>query len=324
MATYRKALPQMSRDLFITDGGIETDIIFHEGFKLPDFAAFVLLDDDKGYKTLRKYFQKQAELARDYGVGLVFETATWRSNPERGLKLGFSSSALVDINRRAVELLSEIRSEYENGKTKIVISGCLGPRGNSYFPTKAIMMSAEEAQEYHAVQIGTFSETEADMVTAITTPYVEEGIGITRAAQFYDMPVVISFVVETDGTLPMGQTLQDAIQQVDEATGNGPAYYMINCAHPSHFTTALSGGEPWLDRIHGIRGNASKKSHAELDFSVKLDEGDISELGQDYLTLLRSLKNLNVLGGCCGTDIRHIEEICKVALVYRDNTGIAV
>lgn len=317
MATYRKRLPQLSRDLFITDGGIETDLIFHEGFELPGFAAFVLLLNHNGYEALRRYFQRYAALARNYGVGLVFETATWRSNPEWGTRLGYSETVLANVNRKAVELLSEIRSECETEKTKIVISGCLGPRGDGYSPTT--IMSAEEAQEYHATQIGTFSTTEADMVTAITMNYVEEAIGIARAADALDMPSVISFTLETDGRLPTGQTLEDAVHQVDQATANRPAYYMINCAHPTHFADTLVGGKQWLNRIHGIRANASKKSHAELDFSVALDEGDPVVLAQEHDKLLQRLGNLNVLGGCCGTDLRHIEQLCKVALNYRRN-----
>ena len=322
MATYRNALPQLSRNIFITDGGIETDLIFHEGLDLPNFAAFVLLTNDNGYEALRKYFHRYAALARDYEVGLVFETATWRSSPEWGTSLGYSKSALANINHKAVELLNQIRREYENEKTKIVISGCLGPRGDGY--NSDHLMSALEAQEYHAVQIGTFSQTEADMVTAITMNYAEEAIGITEAAKSFGMPSVISFTVETDGKLPTGQTLKDAIHQVDKATANSPAYYMINCAHPSHFTNTLGSGESWLEKIRGVRANASKKSHAELDFSAILDEGDPFELAREHDALLKRLKNLNVLGGCCGTDLRHVEEICKVALHHRDSAGISM
>ncbi|MEP7135419.1 MAG: homocysteine S-methyltransferase family protein [Chloroflexota bacterium] len=322
MAKYRNALPQLSYNIFITDGGIETDLIFHDKLDLPSFAAFVLLANENGSEALRKYFHRYAALARDYEVGLVFETATWRSNPEWGRNLGYSETALADINRKAVELLSEIRGEYENEKTRIVISGCLGPRGDGYNPSN--LMSAKEAQEYHTVQIGTFSQTEADMVTAITMNYVEEAIGITEAAKSFGMPSVISFTVETDGKLPTGQTLKDAIHQTDNATGHSPAYYMINCAHPSHFTNILDGGEPWLERIHGIRANASRKSHADLDFSIELDDGNPIELAEDYNALLKRLKNLNVLGGCCGTDLRHIEEICKVALHHQSNANISL
>ena len=267
MTAYRHALPQLSGGIFITDGGIETDLIFHEGLDLPSFAAFVLLVDDNGYEALRKYFHSYAVLARGYQVGLVFETATWLSNHDWGTSLGYSQFALAQLNRKAVELLEEIRRQYENEKTKIVISGCLGPRGDGYNP--GILMSAKEAQAYHAEQIGTFSQTEADMVTAMTMTYAEEAIGIAEAAKSLGLPAVISFTLEPDGKLPTGQTLKDALRQVDKSTANRPAYYMINCAHPSHFTNILGGGDSWLERIHGVRANASKKSHADLDFHVK-------------------------------------------------------
>ena len=321
MPTYRHALPQLFCDLFLTDGGIETTLIFHEGLELPSFAAFALLKDNDGYAALCKYFRTYAALARNFEVGLILESATWRANLDWGTTLGYSAADLATLNRKAIALLCDIRSAYENEKTKIVISGCIGPRGDGYHPTA--MMSAEEAQEYHQSQINTFSTTEADMVTALTMNYVEEAIGITRAARSIGMPVVISFTVETDGKLPSGETMKDAIERVDEATYKAPAYYMINCAHPSHFTDSLVADEPWLARLGGIRANASTKSHAELNECVELDDGSPIELGQQHCTLLGKLKNLNVFGGCCGTDHRHVEEICKAVLLHRSSTSIA-
>ncbi len=312
MAKYRNKLPQLSNGIFLTDGGIETTLIFHEGLELPDFAAFHLLRDKEGYEALRKYFRTYAALARNYEVGFILESPTWRANPDWGMNLDYSEKELADVNRKAIDLLKEIRNEFEDEKTKMVISGCIGPRGDGYNPTN--VMSAEEARQYHIEQISTFSETDADMVTAITMNYVEEAIGITKAAKSVGMPVVISFTVETDGKLPTGQTLKDAIESVDEATSNTPAYYMINCAHPAHFESVLIADEPWLERIRGIRANASTKSHAELNDSEELDEGNPVELGRQHRELLSKLKNLNVLGGCCGTDHRHVEEICKVCI----------
>jgi len=309
MAKYRNKLPQLSNGIFLTDGGIETTLIFHEGLELPDFAAFHLLRDKEGYEALRKYFRTYAALARNYEVGFILESPTWRANLDWGMNLDYSEKELADVNRKAIDLLKEIRNEFEDEKTKMVISGCVGPRGDGYNPTS--VMSAEEAQKYHIAQIDTFSETDADMVTAITMNYVEEAIGITKAAKSVGMPVVISLTVETDGNLPTGQTLKDAIESVDEATSNAPAYYMINCAHPAHFESVLIADEPWLERIRGIRANASTKSHAELNDSEELDEGNPVELGRQHRELLSKLKNLNVLGGCCGTDHRHVEEICK-------------
>lgn len=312
MAKYRNDLPQLSGEVFLTDGGIETTLIFHEGLELPHFAAFHLLKDKKGKAALQKYFRTYAALARNYNVGFILESPTWRANPDWLMKLDYADSAVTEINRQSIALLQDIRREFENEKTKMVISGCVGPRGDGYVPTAA--MSAAEAQHYHRQQIGAFSVAGADMVTAITMNYVEEAIGITRAAQSAGLPVAISFTVETDGNLPTGQPLKDAIAQVDKATANAPVYYMINCAHPTHFESTLAGNEPWVQRIRGLRANASTQSHAELNESVELDQGHPEELGRQHRRLLSKMKNLNVFGGCCGTDHRHVEEICKSIL----------
>ena len=312
MAKYRHALPQLSGKLFLTDGGIETTLIFHEGLTLPYFAAFDLLQHATGQAALRKYFRTYAALARQYAVGCILESATWRASADWGAKLGYANAALVEMNRQAIALLHEIRQEYEHDNTPMVISGCIGPRGDGYNP--ASFMSAAEAEHYHAMQVTTFREAEADMVTAITMTYSAEAIGIARAAQAVDMPVALSFTVETDGRLPNGQTLQEAIEQVDDATGSAPAYYMINCAHPTHFAGALVAGAPWMARIRGLRANASTRSHAELDAAVELDTGNPQELGGQYRALRGRFPHLNVLGGCCGTDHRHVEEICQAVL----------
>ena len=312
MAKYRSDLPQLSGDLFLTDGGMETTLIFHEGLELPLFAAFDLMKSDEGCEALRKYFRPYASLAKKYEVGFILESPTWRANPDWGKKLGYSSQALADVNRESIQFLSDIRNQYQNEKTRMVISGCVGPRGDGYNP--AFLMTEEEAQSYHSPQLETFSETEADMVSAMTMTHVEEAIGIVRAAGSAGMPISISFTVETDGRLPTGQSLGAAIDQLEEATDSTTAYYMINCAHPLHFQDALEAGEPWAQKVRGLRANASTKSHAELDEAEELDDGKPVELGSQYRELRSSLSNLNVLGGCCGTDHRHIEEICKAFL----------
>jgi S-methylmethionine-dependent homocysteine/selenocysteine methylase len=312
MAKYRKQLPQLSRDFFLTDGGIETTLIFHEGLDLPEFAAFGLLKDARGSEALRSYFRTYAVLARKYAVGCILESATWRASADWGRRLGYSDDELAVLNQRAIALLCEIRAAYESAASPMVISGCVGPRGDGYSP--AALMSAEQAQQYHAAQIGTFSRAEADLVTAITMNYAEEAIGITRAATLAGVPVVISFTVETDGRLPTGQSLQAAIEQVDAATQRAPAYYMINCAHPQHFEHILASDEPWAERICGVRANASTKSHAELNDSTELDAGDPEEFGRQHRALFSRLPHLSIYGGCCGTDHRHIEAICQACL----------
>lgn len=315
-ARYRDDLPQLYGDTFLTDGGIETTLIFHEGFELPGFAAFELLMHARGRAALRRYFSTYAAIARKYELGFILESPTWRANPDWGWQLGYDSQALIDVNIQAISALSRIRDEYEGGSTKIVISGCIGPRGDGYKP--ASRMSEKQAESYHSFQINALSHTEADMVTALTMTYPEEAIGIVRAAQSAGMPVAISFTVETDGRLPGGASLGSAIERVDAVTESGAAYYMVNCAHPTHFIDALKANEAWIGRLRGIRANASRMSHAELDLAVDLDDGNPVELGIQYRQLSEVLPNLNVLGGCCGTDRRHIEQICQVCVPRKE------
>jgi len=309
---YRSALPQMTGSLFLTDGGIETTLIFHDGFELPDFAAFHLLKTAAGRDGLLKYFRAYADIARRFGTGLILESATWRASADWGARLGYTSEELAEANRTSIRLLEQIREEYESGPAHIVISGCVGPRGDGY--VAGLVMSVQQAENYHREEIETFAGTAADMICAITMNYVEEAIGIARAAQRARMPVVLSFTVETDGRLPTRQTLRAAIEQVDDSTGGYPRYYMINCAHPSHFEGVLADEGRWLGRVRGLRANASRKSHAELNESTVLDIGNPIELGSDYARVKGRLRHLNVMGGCCGTDHRHVEQIASACL----------
>lgn len=313
MSTYRDGLPQLGGELFLTDGGIETTLIFHDGLDLPYFAAFDLLRTTEGEEALRRYFRTYGALARRFGTGLVLESATWRASADWGEKLGYAPEALADANRRSIGLLEEVREEYATPEAPVVISGCLGPRGDGYVPDTA--MTAAEAEAYHLAQVEIFAGTAADLVTAITMNDAEEAVGIARAAKRAGLPVVISFTVETDGRLPTGQSLGSAVEQVDDATTEYSAYFMINCAHPTHFEKVVGTGGPWADRIRGLRANASRMSHAELDEAPELDAGDPVELGREYATLRATgLGQLNVMGGCCGTDDRHVEQIALACL----------
>lgn len=309
MSPYRKHLPQLDDTLYMTDGGLETTLIFHDGVDLPHFASFTLLDSEAGIERLRSYFERYIDIARAQGVGIVLEAPTWRANPDWGRLLGYDEVALASVNRRAIALLADIRAAWETPASRIVISGNLGPRGDGY--RADARMSAAEAHAYHAPQIRTFAHTDADMVAAFTLNYVDEAIGIVEAAKDAAMPVAISFTLETDGRLPSGDTLADAIRRTDEATAGYPVYYMINCAHPTHFESVLREDGAWRARIRGLRANASKRSHAELDESTELDVGNPHELGEQYRALRTLLPRLNVVGGCCGTDHRHVAAICS-------------
>ena len=312
MARYRQQLPQLSDDIFITDGGLETTLVFHDGLELPHFAAFDVLRQPDGAQRMRAYFKRYIDLAKKHGVGIILESPTWRASADWGRLLGYSPRELAEANRKSIALLAEMRDALETRQSRIVISGCLGPRGDGYNPSE--LLSPREAEAYHAEQIETFSETEADMVCAITMTHADEAIGIVRAATRTGMPVAVSFTVETDGRLPTGHSIKEAVEITDAATDSAPVYYMINCAHPTHFQGALATSEPWVDRIYGIRANASTCSHAELDAADELDDGDPAALGEQYQELRKLLNSLNVLGGCCGTDHRHIAAICSACV----------
>jgi S-methylmethionine-dependent homocysteine/selenocysteine methylase len=305
---HRHRLPQLDAARpFLTDGGLETTLIFHRGLDLPCFAAFDLLKDDRGRDELRSYFAPYLAVARERGVGFVLDTATWRANPDWAARLGYSLDDLDAANRAAVALAEEIRAAAEADGTPIVINGVIGPRGDGYDPGE--LTSADDAERYHARQIATFADSAADMVTGVTMTHPEEAIGIARAAREHGLPAVISFTLETDGRLPDGQPLSAAIERVDAETGGSVAYFMINCAHPTHFAGVLEEDGAWCDRIGGLRANASAKSHAELDEAQELDEGDPVALAAEHGALRPRLGAVSVLGGCCGTDHRHVGAI---------------
>ena len=307
MSQYRESLPQLGDRVFLTDGGLETTLVFLDGIDLPSFASFPLMSNEAGRQRLRDYFGPYLAAAKTCGAGFILGSPTWRANTDWGAKLGYDRKALADINKQSIDFLSALRSDYAADVKSIVIEGVIGPRGDGY--RADVRMTADEAERYHSDQIAVFADNAADLVSAYTLNYPEEAIGIARAARSLDTPVAIAFTLETDGRLPSGDTLRSAIEQVDEATHSEPAYFMINCAHPSHFEHVVSTNEPWLGRLHGLRANASRQSHAELDSATSLDPGNPLELGQEYRELRRRLPHLTVLGGCCGTDHRHVEAI---------------
>ncbi len=304
------ALPQLQDRLFITDSGLETTLIYRHHLDLPAFAAFVLLETDAGRQRLRAYFERHAAIAQAHGAGFIAESPTWRANPDWGRTLGYDADGLAAINRTAIMQLADLRARAGQTEQTYVISGCVGPRHDGY--DASVRMGAPEAERYHDAQIQAFADTPVDLVSALTITYVDEAVGITRAAMRAGLPVVISFTVETDGRLPSETTLEDAIIQVDAATDRWPAYYMINCAHPTHFSAELHAGRGWPLRIRGIRANASRRSHAELDAASTLDDGDPVQLAVEYRQLVTALPHLSILGGCCGTDHRHVAAIAEV------------
>ncbi|KAG7354182.1 homocysteine S-methyltransferase [Nitzschia inconspicua] len=312
-----KLLPHQNRDvLYLTDSGLETQLIFKDGFDLPEFASFTLLLDQRGWEHCKQYYRRHAALVADStnDVGFVFESMTWRASPDWLKKLR-CEDRMQEIANKSIQLLAEVREEFPTLAKNTILSGTVGPRGDAY-ATEHIM-SSEEAKSYHLPLIQAIQKAGADMVRVATLNNINEGIGIVLAAQEVGIPCVLSYTLETDGRLVTGESMKQVIETIDAATNNGPAYYMINCAHPTHFLPALKEASVddkkcsshWISRIGGVRGNASKRSHAELDNATELDEGNPEEFGKDNLNVMKLLPQANVFGGCCGTDVRHVESI---------------
>jgi homocysteine S-methyltransferase len=300
--------------LTLADGGIETDLIHHFGQDLPHFAAFVLLDSPQGRDALRAYYRPYLQLAAEQGLSLVLETPTWRASRDWLELLGRPGNDVRRVNEDAVHLVQELRDEAGQDGS-VLVSGCVGPRADGDPGSAA--MAPREAQRYHAPQIEALTSAGADRVAALTISYPDEAIGVVRAAVDAAVPVVISFTVEATGLLPDGTPLADAVHQADDATGAAADSFMVNCAHPLHIAPAVQDGGDWTARISGVRANASTRSHAEMDAAPDLDEGEPAMFARELVGLREHLPALELLGGCCGTDVRHITEIASAAATER-------
>ncbi len=306
MSRYRDNLPQLSGDLYLTDAGIETDLIFNHGIEIREFAAHTLLPDPAGREAMADYFRGFLALANEYDAGYILDSQTWKAHMHWASDLGEDEAFLHQVNEESIAFMSSLREEFSGNKKPIVLNAAIGPQGDAYAPE--VEVAADQAEEYHAKQLGWLAATDVDMITALTFTQSDEAIGVVRAASNVGLPAVVSFTVETDGKLPTGQPLGEAIGAVDDATDAAAAYFMVNCAHPDHFFHVLDDSD-WTRRIHGLRCNASRLSHAELDECEELDEGDPEELAAQYKSLFRSMPWLNVFGGCCGSDLRHVTKI---------------
>lgn len=308
MAKYRDALPQLAGGTYLSDGGIETDLIFNHGIEIPEFAAHTLLPDETTRMAVADYFRAYLSMARDLDVGYILDAPTWKAHMHWAESLGANADQLRVANHDSVAFIAGLRDEFADNPKPVVLNAFIGPQGCAYAPETEV--AANQSEDYHARQIGWLAETEVDMITAMTFTQSDEAIGVVRAARTAGLPVVVSFTVETDGRLPNGELLGEAIVAVDDATDSNAAYFMVNCAHPDHFSH-LFQGQAWTRRIRGLRCNASRMSHEELDNCEELDAGNPVELGEQYRALAAHLPWLNIFGGCCGSDLRHIKEIAR-------------
>lgn len=306
MAQNRLIQALNNNELFLTYTGMETDLIFTQGIDLPGFAAYPLLETPQGRAQIRRYYDDLIEVGSKVNAGVILESATWVANRDRGVLLGHAPELLKERNIQSIELMAQARAE--NPDVPIILSANIGPRSDAYAPTG--QMSAQSAADYHAEQIAVFAGTEIDLIAGYTLADQDEATGIVQAAMRFDMQVVIAFTVETDGRLPTGMPLNEAIEAVDASTQGYATYFMVNCAHPEHIARAFDGGD-WMARLKGVVANASRCSHAELDEATVLDDGNPQELGQQLADLHRRYPQINVLGGCCGTDMRHMTCIAQ-------------
>ncbi|CAN7394190.1 homocysteine S-methyltransferase family protein [Knoellia sp. LjRoot47] len=302
---------------WVTDGGLETDLIFNHGVDLPHFAAYPLLDTPEGRALLTDYYTGYAEVARRAGASLLLETPTWRANPDWVAKLGGDSDEVHRVNLESVVFLAALgesllasgalpAGRHDYGSFRV--SGAIGPRGDGYVPGEAA--SADEFAAYHLPQVVAFADSGAGRVAAYTLTTVSEAVGVVHAARTQTLDVAVSFTVETDGRLPDGTPLGEAVAELWEQ--GVPDELLVNCAHPSHVAGALDGDDSWTARVTGLRVNASRQSHAELDAAEVLDEGDIPDLVREHDALAARLPHLDVVGGCCGTDVRHVAALWGV------------
>jgi S-methylmethionine-dependent homocysteine/selenocysteine methylase len=298
--------------LLVTDGGLETTLIFQDGLDLPHFAAFPLLDSEPGRTALRRYYDSYGVAARNSGAGCLLDTPTFRASPDWAAKVGYEVATLPRVIADAVSLLQSVRTTWAPQGVRVAINGAIGPRGDGY--SAAETMGGADAEAYHLPQVQAYAAAGADIVTAQTMTHAGEAIGIARAAAQAGIPCIVSFTVETDGKLPDGSALRDAVMAV-EAAGAPPALYMVNCAHPSHIAPAFELGGDWLKRMAGVRANPSPMSHAELNESPTLEAGDPIELGALLGAMRRRFPHFCLFGGCCGSDARHAEQIglaCRI------------
>jgi len=306
-------LPQQTGSLMTSAGGFETWMQYVDGFKLRHFCGFELLNDARGEACLRDYHRKVVEAAVANGFGVINEGLHYRASRDWGALTGFSREGLEEINIRGIEFYRDFAKEYATAETPMTVSGAIGPKGDAYNVGR--VPDAAEAEDYHSEQILTMRKAGVDQVTAMTFSGVEEAIGFCRAAKAAGVPVVVSFFVVRGGRLKGGESLDEAIARVDAATGNAPAYFMINCTHPTEFEPSLTEGD-WTNRLGGFMPNAVAAETLDLCKLGHLEDGDPEELGDQMAGLARRFGHVNVWGGCCGTDGRHIGQITrKVAAV---------
>lgn len=301
--------PMGSGEIFLTEGGSETEILYRHGFELPEFAMFPLLDDPRAAAAMRAMFCAQLDVAAEFGLSFLLSGLDYRASPDWGAKLGYSPAALAEANLAAIGFLREIAEGYHGQIPQLLIGGILGPRGDAYGLNRDI--TTESAEDYHAVQLETLKAAEVDFACALTFNNAPEAIGAARAASKIGVPLSISLTLDSTHRLKSGPSLAEAIAEIDaEAGEHAPDFYLLNCSHPLEYEPAIEPGD-WIARLRGVRPNASKMEKLALCKLGHLEAGDPVELGRQVRDLSERHPHMDVFGGCCGTGDRHLREIAK-------------
>ena len=301
--------PRLHQKFYLTEGGTETEVLYKWGFELPEFAMYPLLDNPEANAVIRDIYRRYFHVAETCDTGLLILGHDYRASPDWGAKLGYTPEGLADMQRRTIRFLADMRVAYEGRVTDTYIAGCIGPRGDAY--GSGGEMSEAEAEDYHSVQLTTLKDTEADMAIALTFNNIPEAVGVVRAAAALGIPVGISLTLTTESRLRSGPTLREAVEVIDECTGSGAAWFGTNCSHPLEFEPALADDGDWVDRLRYIRPNAVKMEKVALCKLGHLEDGDPVELGKQMGEVARRFPRADILGGCCGTDERHLAEIAR-------------
>ena len=299
-------LPRVDGTYYLTEGGIETEIMYKYGFELPHFAMFPLLDNPEALTAMKGIWQRSLRAAADNGFNAIMNGVDYRASPDWGALLGYTPDGLASMQMRAIDFLRDVARDFEQDIDTIIISGTIGPRGDAYSRNETI--TADVAEEYHSVQLATLKKAGVDMAWAMTFNNIPEAVGTIRAAENTGIPIAMGLSLDSSSRLNSGPSMAEAVPEIDAQTNSAAAFFGLNCSHPLEFEPALDGGE-WMKRLRSIRPNASPMDKIALCKIGHLEDGDPDELAQQMLDVARRMPHMDIFGGCCGTDERHLSKI---------------
>jgi homocysteine S-methyltransferase len=295
--------------IILTEGAVIERLHRDPSIELdPHILNAGLIHENKGRRALEKIYRNYIGVGLKYNLPILLAAPTWRANPDRIEASGCRGHE--KINADCVRFLQSIRNTYDDYSKLMFIGGLMACRGDAYRPEEAL--TEPDAADFHKPQAAMLAESGVDYLMAATLPAVSEARGMAKTLSDLRIPYVISFVIRPDGTLLDGTPLHRAIDQIDSTTEHPPFFYLINCVHPSVFARGL-GRETEISksirkRVLGLQANTSSRSPEELDGLEQLDGSDPDKFAEEMLDLHHQF-GIKVIGGCCGTDHRHIHAI---------------